>query len=115
MSNFDVSFTSGSSSSQPVDSNICNNKHIQCHQLSIQRLVEKLPTGGVLATIWALLSCLSKGNQSKAFPLQQPLYCFMIKRVLCKIWGFDGGDYEEWCLLGCYAMWLFVRTDVGGT
>jgi hypothetical protein len=24
----------------------------------------------------------------------------------CKIWGFHGGDYEEWCLLGCYAMWL---------
>jgi hypothetical protein len=20
--------------------------------------------------------------------------------------GFHGGDYEEWCLLGCYAMWL---------
>jgi hypothetical protein len=25
---------------------------------------------------------------------------------LCKIWGFYGGDYEEWCLLGCYAAWL---------
>jgi hypothetical protein len=24
----------------------------------------------------------------------------------CKIWGFHGGDYEEWCLLGYYAMWL---------
>jgi hypothetical protein len=24
----------------------------------------------------------------------------------CKILGFHGGDYEEWCLLGCYAMWL---------
>jgi hypothetical protein len=24
----------------------------------------------------------------------------------CKIWGFHGGDYEEWCLLGCYAVWL---------
>jgi hypothetical protein len=21
----------------------------------------------------------------------------------CKIWGFHGGDYEEWYLLGCYA------------
>jgi hypothetical protein len=27
-------------------------------------------------------------------------------RFLCKIWGFHGGDYEEWCLLGCYAVWL---------
>jgi hypothetical protein len=23
-----------------------------------------------------------------------------------KIWGSHGGDYEEWCLLGCYAVWL---------
>jgi hypothetical protein len=21
--------------------------------------------------------------------------------------GFHGGDYGEWCLLGCYAVWLF--------
>jgi hypothetical protein len=25
---------------------------------------------------------------------------------LCKIWGFHGGNHEEWCLLGCYAVWL---------
>jgi hypothetical protein len=24
----------------------------------------------------------------------------------CKIWGFHGDDYEEWRLLGCYAVWL---------
>jgi hypothetical protein len=24
----------------------------------------------------------------------------------CKILGFLGGDYEEWRLLGCYAVWL---------
>jgi hypothetical protein len=24
----------------------------------------------------------------------------------CKIWGFHGGDYEECCLLGCYAVWF---------
>jgi hypothetical protein len=24
----------------------------------------------------------------------------------CKIRGFRGGDYEEWRLLGCYAVWL---------
>jgi hypothetical protein len=26
--------------------------------------------------------------------------------VMYKVWGFHGGDYEEWCLLGCYAVWL---------
>jgi hypothetical protein len=29
-----------------------------------------------------------------------------------KIWGFHGGDYEEYRLLGCYAMLAFVETDV---
>jgi hypothetical protein len=30
----------------------------------------------------------------------------------CKIWSFHGGDYEEWCLLGCYAkLVLFLVTD----
>jgi hypothetical protein len=28
----------------------------------------------------------------------------------CKIWGFDGGDSEEWRLLGCYAVWLTRAT-----
>jgi hypothetical protein len=28
----------------------------------------------------------------------------------CKIWGFHGGDYEEWCLLGCYDVWLLSHT-----
>jgi hypothetical protein len=29
--------------------------------------------------------------------------------MLCKIWGrgVPGSDYEEWRLLGCYAVWLF--------
>jgi hypothetical protein len=26
--------------------------------------------------------------------------------MLCKIWGFHDVDYEEWRLLGCYAVWL---------
>jgi hypothetical protein len=28
------------------------------------------------------------------------------KNKLFKMWGFHGGDYEEWRLLGCYAMWF---------
>jgi hypothetical protein len=26
--------------------------------------------------------------------------------MLCRIWGFHGGDYEEWRRLECYAVWL---------
>jgi hypothetical protein len=32
-------------------------------------------------------------------------YCanlFKTNLTLCTIWGFHGGDYEEWCLLGSY-------------
>jgi hypothetical protein len=28
------------------------------------------------------------------------------KDVVRKDLSFHGGDYEEWCLLGCYAVWL---------
>jgi hypothetical protein len=28
------------------------------------------------------------------------------KAKICKIWGLHGGDYEELCLLGCYAVWF---------
>jgi hypothetical protein len=28
---------------------------------------------------------------------------------LCKIWGFHGGDYEEWRFLGCYAVCLLYE------
>jgi hypothetical protein len=34
-------------------------------------------------------------------PLQSPA-----KLMLCKICGFYVGDYEEWRLVGCYAVWL---------
>jgi hypothetical protein len=37
------------------------------------------------------------------FQIIPPIFNMMIT---CKIWGFHGGDYEEWCLLGCYAVWL---------
>jgi hypothetical protein len=30
-----------------------------------------------------------------------------LQLLFCMIWGFHGCDYEEWCLLGCYTMWLF--------
>jgi hypothetical protein len=26
--------------------------------------------------------------------------------IFHKILGFHGCDYEEWCLLGCYTVWL---------
>jgi hypothetical protein len=29
--------------------------------------------------------------------------------TLCKVWGFHGGDYEEFCLLGCGAMWILLE------
>jgi hypothetical protein len=29
-----------------------------------------------------------------------------IQGYLCQIWGFHGGDYEEWRLLGRYAVWF---------
>jgi hypothetical protein len=31
----------------------------------------------------------------------------------CKICGFYGGDYEEWSLLGCYAVWRRLLVTAG--
>jgi hypothetical protein len=43
----------------------------------------------------------------KAHVLGWDAVCLIgMKLQKCKIWGFHGGDYEEWCLLGCYAVWL---------
>jgi hypothetical protein len=38
--------------------------------------------------------------------LLKELILNLISHSHCKIWGFRGGDYEEWRLLGCYAVWL---------
>jgi hypothetical protein len=35
---------------------------------------------------------------------------FVIMWLMCKIWGFHGGDWEELCLLECYAVWLLYET-----
>jgi hypothetical protein len=38
--------------------------------------------------------------------IQSPLN-FLINQVLiCKIWGFHGGDYDDYHLLGDYTVWL---------
>jgi hypothetical protein len=31
-------------------------------------------------------------------------YDILTGNILCKIWGFHGGDYEEYRLLGCVAV-----------
>jgi hypothetical protein len=33
-------------------------------------------------------------------------HCCHSVSAICKICGFHGSDYEEWCLLGCYAVWF---------
>jgi hypothetical protein len=37
---------------------------------------------------------------------------FLKLNSVCKICGFHGGDCEKCCLLGCYAVWVLLRTDV---
>jgi hypothetical protein len=50
------------------------------------------------------LSYLSTGIALLSRITRPPSY--LGQTIFCKIWGFHGGDYEEWCLLGCYAVWL---------
>jgi hypothetical protein len=54
------------------------------------------------------LGCKGQIKQNYVFPVEiKTKNDYRPRQVVnCKIWGFHGGDYEEWCLLGCYAVWL---------
>jgi hypothetical protein len=43
-------------------------------------------------------------NGLRTLPLVHPRW--MGRVLYSQIWGFYGGDYEEWRLLRCYAVWL---------
>jgi hypothetical protein len=61
------------------------------------RLTTSLPSVSWLSRQCGIL------NISQLFRPPRPI---MGIPLLYKIWGFHGGDYEEWCLLGCYTVWL---------
>jgi hypothetical protein len=48
---------------------------------------------------WDDIPCSSSGSIGEYMKFETPL-------LICKIRSFHGGDYEEWCLLGCYDVWL---------
>jgi hypothetical protein len=76
------------------------------------------PSSGILKTRKHVsengsVSCSQMRGGSVIHHRQNPADSVIIRvctsetwRWLCKIWGFHGGDYEEWRLLGCYAVWL---------
>jgi hypothetical protein len=37
------------------------------------------------------------------------VFCPPLLHYRCNIWGFHSGDYEEWRLLRCYAVWLLYE------
>jgi hypothetical protein len=47
----------------------------------------------------------------------EELKCLLVGTLLesCKIWGFHGGDYEEWRLLGCYVVCCVSRLLVAAS
>jgi hypothetical protein len=50
--------------------------------------------------------CLNRGEDSETYSSHGTLCHCVHRHRRCKISGFHGGDYEEWRLLGCYAVWL---------
>jgi hypothetical protein len=51
--------------------------------------------GGAVTHAWMIAVVIDSCNMSS-----------MKVIIICKNLGFHGGDYEERCLLGCYAVWL---------
>jgi hypothetical protein len=43
--------------------------------------------------------------------MEQSVEWMEMETEVCKIWGFHCSDYAQWCLLGCYAVWLQLATN----
>jgi hypothetical protein len=61
-------------------------------------------------TRWCTCSCQNKFNCEERSKCREFLHNLRATSLepcdICKIWGFYGGDYEELCFLGSYAVWL---------
>jgi hypothetical protein len=76
-----------------VHSNYCNCEPWSCAQLSLDRRLCYHKTIGVLKSTSSKHAYFKKCWASN-------------KKWRPKIWRFHGGDYAQWHLLGCYAVWL---------
>jgi hypothetical protein len=75
----------------------------------------RMVSSGLLRRVALVLTRATRRNNREDTILhshrRENLKSYMKRKVwnmyfICKIWGFHSGDYEEWCLLGCYAVWL---------
>jgi hypothetical protein len=57
-----------------------------------------------------ILFCLLRGQKVDVTIIGQEAAVFINGNKhgykICKIGGFHGGDYEEWCLQECDVMWI---------
>jgi hypothetical protein len=75
------------------------------HTQSVRNIVDKATiTDMVKMCHFPVVLLQSKFALHYYFPTHTQSPC---KKLFssCKIWGFHGGDYEEWCLLGCSPWW----------
>jgi hypothetical protein len=78
---------------------LSTHNNLQCHdpaRCTVQRVTESIWEDRTLVCNW-----VGKDRHVSA-TWSSLLVTTSTKPGLCKIWGFHGGDYEEWCLLGCY-------------
>jgi hypothetical protein len=64
-----------------------------------------------LLSFTAEATAASSKNLTCTMPVLLELFMKTLLKICAKskIWGFHSGDYEEWRLLGCYAVWLLYE------
>jgi hypothetical protein len=85
-----------------------NGRCLQCYCPTTAGSIPKHSTKIAIGIHWGLL--LSHATGDRAVPLSKQLY----DKLLLSNHSLNNGRstkieemfYEEWCLLGCYAMWL---------
>jgi hypothetical protein len=80
----------------------------------LPHMLSHIPEYSILKSSYYISNVLTLLN--KQFVFVAKILSFVMQKVvnvsfsrissLSKIWVFHGGDYEEWCLLRYYAVWL---------
>jgi hypothetical protein len=71
----------------------------------LHKLLGNYRVAAQLVVSRAVLSSTELVNHKSIESVMPRIYIANLQQHHCKICGFHGGHYEEWCLLGCYAAW----------
>jgi hypothetical protein len=60
----------------------------------------------MIETIYIRIKCIGFISEFQICNQSKSDCTLLNVRIIVRFERFHGSDYEEWCLLGCYAVWL---------